>query len=79
MVWSTIWLDGPNEAFNEVLRDAEERHPTLEVADWAGLVGTRPELLAPDRVHASPEGYAERAAQVARIAERCHPRPEPTP
>jgi len=32
-----------------------------------------------DGVHGTPDGYAERAAQVARIAERCNPAPEPAP
>lgn len=77
VVWSTIWRDGPNEGFNAVLRDATDRHRTLEVADWASLVAARPELLAPDGVHGSPEGYAARAAQVARIAEDCYPASEP--
>jgi len=79
VVWSTIWRDGANEGFNDVLRDAESRTRTFAVADWARLVGERPELLASDGVHGTPDGYAERAAQVARIAERCNPAPEPAP
>ena len=73
VVWSTIWRNGPNLAFNGVLRDAARRHRNLEVADWAGLVGGSPELLAPDGVHGTPEGYARKAEQVARIVERCRP------
>jgi lysophospholipase L1-like esterase len=73
VVWSTVWRNGPNLAFNEVLRDAARRHPNLEVADWAGLVGGNPELLAPDGVHGTPEGYTRKAEQVARMVERCRP------
>ena len=73
VVWSTVWRGGPNLAFDGVLRDAARRHRNLEVADWAGLVGGSPELLAPDGVHATPEGYARKAEQVARIVERCRP------
>jgi lysophospholipase L1-like esterase len=65
VVWSTIWLDGPNDAFNSVLRQAAERHGNLEIDDWAALVEARPDLLAPDRVHGSPEGYARRAEKIA--------------
>jgi lysophospholipase L1-like esterase len=77
VVWSTIWLDGPSDGFNTVLRQAAERHGSLEINDWAALVQSRPELLAPDRVHGSPEGYARRAQEIARIVRRCLPPPEP--
>jgi len=76
VVWSTVWLDGPNDLFNRILRDAAARHPNLEVADWAALIESEPTLLAPDQVHGSPAGYERKAAQVADIARRCHPRPE---
>jgi lysophospholipase L1-like esterase len=79
VVWSTIWLDGPNDAFNSVLRQAAEQHGNLEIDDWAALVEARPELLAPDRVHGSPQGYARRAEAIARIVRRCLPPPEPAP
>jgi lysophospholipase L1-like esterase len=75
VIWSTLWLYGPLDAFNAELRDAAKAHRNLELDDWAGLVESRRELLAFDEVHGSPEGYAERAARIARIAERCHPRP----
>jgi hypothetical protein len=69
VIWSTIWLHGPNLAFNRVLREAAGRHRNLEIADWAGLVGASPQLLAPDGIHGTPQGYQEKAAQVAGIVE----------
>lgn len=75
VIWSTLWLYGPLDAFNAELRDAARAHRNLELDDWAALVDSRRELLAFDEVHGSPEGYAERAAGIARIAERCYPRP----
>ena len=79
VIWATIWFGGPHE-FNDVLADAARRHPNLELADWAALVEEAPELLAADGIHASPEGYARRAEQAARIAERCLPsRPAQSP
>jgi hypothetical protein len=74
VVWATIWFDGPHE-HNDVLRDAARRHRNLELADWAALVEAEPELLSSDGVHGTPEGYARRAEQAARIAERCLPAP----
>lgn len=74
VVWSTVRRDNPDETLNDVLRDASRRHDNLVVADWALLVASRPELLAFDRVHATPEGYEARAEQTARIVEQCYPR-----
>jgi lysophospholipase L1-like esterase len=74
VIWATIWFDG-RHAFNDVLRAAARRHGNLELADWAALVEEEPELLAFDGIHGSPDGYARRAAQAARIAERCIPAP----
>lgn len=74
VIWATIWFAGPHE-FNDVLRDAAGRHRNLELADWASLVEERPELLAADGIHGSPEGYARRAEQAAAIARRCLPAP----
>ena len=77
VVWSTIWRDGSNEAFNDVLRQAARRYPNLKVEDWASLVDASPHLLAPDRVHGSPAGYRRRAEDVADLARRCLPAPVP--
>jgi len=75
VIWSTLWLYGPLDALNAMLHDAARAHSNLELDDWAALVESRRELVAFDQVHGSPEGYAERATSIARIAERCSPRP----
>ena len=74
VVWSTLWLDGTLAAHNDVLRSIARSRPNLVLEDWAELVASRPELLAFDRVHGSPEGYAERAERIAALVEDCYPR-----
>jgi lysophospholipase L1-like esterase len=74
VVWSTVWLHGPNRAFNDALEDAAARYPRLEIADWVDLVTEDRRLLAFDGVHGTPEGYARRADQIARIVRACNPR-----
>jgi lysophospholipase L1-like esterase len=74
VVWSTLWLDGPLTAHNDVLRAIARSRRNLVLHDWAALVATRPELLALDGVHGSPEGYAERAELIAALVEDCYPR-----
>jgi lysophospholipase L1-like esterase len=46
----------------------EER---LRVVNWARLVRENPDWLAKDGVHASADGYRERARAVARSVRRC--------
>ena len=41
------------------------------VADWRGFTEERPGLMAPDGVHATPEGYVQRAGLVANAVELC--------
>jgi hypothetical protein len=77
VIWSTIWRDGPNDAFNAVLAGERRRHANVELLEWAALVGERTELLAFDGVHATPDGYARRAEDLAAIARRCLPSPPP--
>ena len=79
VIWSTIYLGGPNESFNDVLREAAERFPNLRLDEWATLVSEHPELLAPDGVHGTADGYARRAEAVARLARGCIPRSDPAP
>lgn len=43
----------------------------LQVADWAGLIGRRPGLVARDGVHATPEGYRARATLIAEALTSC--------
>ena len=53
--------------------------PNVIVADWRGLTEERPALMAPDRVHATPQGYVQRAALVANAVEQCGDREEVAP
>ena len=51
----------------------------VSVADWRGFTEERPALMAPDGVHATPEGYVQRAALVANAVEQCDDREEAAP
>jgi len=72
IVWTTIWLGGPHE-LNDVLRASATLHPNLRLVDWAAMVEQDPELLAGDGVHATPDGYARRAEEIAGVARDCLP------
>jgi lysophospholipase L1-like esterase len=56
---------------NQVLAAEAERHPNLIVVDWARLVQDHPEWRAPDQVHLTPLGYAERARAIAGALRPC--------
>ena len=72
VVWATIVRDGVERtAFDDVLRDAVAEHPNVQLAEWASLVSEDPTLLAGDRVHGTPEGYARRAEETARAIRAC--------
>ncbi|MEO5634031.1 hypothetical protein [Gaiella sp.] len=74
VVWATIWRDGkPNDAFNEVLRDAARANRRVTLVEWAEMVERNPELLAPDGLHGNEEGYLERAREVAAAVKGCAP------
>ena len=73
LVWATIVRDGePRDGFNEVLRDAASRSARFRLVDWAALVGADDSLLAGDRVHGTPDGYARRAEETARVVRACN-------
>ena len=57
--------------FNEVLRDAASAHGNVRLVEWASLVAESPGLLEFDLVHGTPDGYARRAAETARIVRTC--------
>ncbi len=68
----------PVDAMNaeiERLRPA----PNVLIADWLGFTEERPTLIRPDGVHATPEGYAQRAALVANAVEMCGDQKEVKP
>lgn len=72
LVWATIVRDGsPRAGFNAVLADAASEHGNVRLVDWAALVADDPELLAPDAVHGTAEGYRRRAEATARAIEAC--------
>ncbi len=73
VVWATIWRDGANAAFNEVLADEAGANRALQLVKWHEMVEEHPEWLIGDGVHGSPEGYAARAEETARVARDCLP------
>ena len=80
VVWSTIWRDErPNEAFNEVLRDAATANRRVKLVEWAEMVDEDPDLLAPDRLHGDEDGYRARARAVAAAIKDCAPAQSVTP
>jgi lysophospholipase L1-like esterase len=72
VVWATIVRDGaPRAGFDEVLREAASDHANVRLLDWAAMVSRDDALLAFDRVHATPDGYARRAQETARTVRAC--------
>ena len=74
VVWATIHRDGEAyEPFNDALRAAASKHHNLRLVDWAGMVRAHPSWLVPDGVHATPDGYRERAKAVVAAMRACPP------
>jgi lysophospholipase L1-like esterase len=74
VVWATIWRDGaPNDAFNDVLRQAASSNHRLHLVEWADMVQRHPRWLAPDGLHGSELGYRERARAVVDAVRDCAP------
>ena len=72
LVWATVVRDGAERTgFDQVLRDARAAHPNVRLVEWASLVSGDPSLLAEDRVHGTPDGYARRAEETARAIRDC--------
>jgi len=72
LVWATVVREGtPRTAFNRVLEEARSAHANIRLVEWAALVGEESSLLAADLVHATPDGYARRAAETARAVRSC--------
>jgi len=71
-VWATVVRDGTERTgFDRVLRDARADHSNVRLVEWASLVADEPSLLAGDRVHGTPDGYARRAEETARAVRAC--------
>jgi lysophospholipase L1-like esterase len=80
VAWATIWRDErPNDAFNDVLRDAAKANRRVKLVEWAEMVEEDPDLLAPDRLHGNEDGYRERARKVAAAVNDCAPAQSVTP
>jgi lysophospholipase L1-like esterase len=72
LVWATIVREGVERAgFDRVLREASATNPNVHLVDWASTVASDPSLLAPDRVHGTPDGYRRRADAIARVVRDC--------
>jgi len=72
LVWATVVRDGTERTgFDQVLRDADAEHSNVRLVEWASLVADEPSLLAGDRVHGTPDGYARRAEETARAIRAC--------
>lgn len=72
VVWATIVRDGIERTeFDRVLEEVRSAHPNLRLVEWASMVADDDALLAADRVHATPAGYARRAEETARAVRAC--------
>jgi lysophospholipase L1-like esterase len=57
--------------YNRVLARLAATNPNLRIVDWVGLTRSNPGMLAPDGVHATPQGYALRAQAIASAMTSC--------
>jgi GDSL-like Lipase/Acylhydrolase family len=57
--------------YNRALARESQARDNLRVVDWARMVREHPAWLAADGVHASAEGYRERAQAVANAVRGC--------
>jgi len=74
LVWATVWRDAaPNDAFNQVLRDAASANRRMRLVEWAAMVQAHPDWLAPDGLHGNETGYRERARAIAAAVRDCAP------
>jgi hypothetical protein len=72
VVWATITHPvHDHRATNDRLRALDRELPLVVVVPWAEQVAERPELLRPDGVHGTAEGYRVRAALFADAARSC--------
>lgn len=59
------------DGLNKVLASEARRHDNLIVVDWETKIIERPEWLAPDGTHLTPEGYRARARETTRAVRSC--------
>ena len=70
-VWATIVHTADYGAANARLEALDRELSRVVVVPWAATIAARPELMSPDRVHPTPEGYRVRAALYADAARSC--------
>lgn len=67
VVWVTVSeVSESRVAINQAIREAAARWPNLRVAEWAPIIGARPELSW-DGLHLTPTGRREMAALIAQV------------
>jgi hypothetical protein len=75
VVWANIvrppYAGVSYAGYNRVLERLSAANPNLIVVDWVGITHSQPGLLAPDGVHATPDGYAVRAQAIASAIAGC--------
>ena len=72
LVWATIVRDGAGRSgFDDILTRARSENGNLRLVDWSRMVARDRSLLSGDAVHATPDGYARRAAETARAIRSC--------
>jgi len=70
-VWATVVHPRDFGAANARLRALDRELDDVVVVDWAETVARRPELVVPDGVHGTEEGYRVRAELYAGAIRRC--------
>ena len=74
VIWASIWRNGkPDDAANDVLRQAAAANHRLRLVEWAAMVQAHPDWLAGDHLHGNEAGYRERARAVAAATTSCTP------
>jgi lysophospholipase L1-like esterase len=58
-------------AANQRLNQLAGQLPTLRVVPWAAAIAAHPSWVGGDGVHATPEGYRQRAQMYAAAAKSC--------
>lgn len=61
----------PVDRLNEVVLAFASSEPNVQLVDWNAIATSEPGLLASDRIHATPQGYAVRAQLFAEAVTSC--------
>ncbi len=75
VVWANIvrppYAGVSYSGYNRVLARLAATNPNLTIVDWVGITRSHPGILAPDGVHATPQGYEVRAQAIASAMSSC--------